>query len=91
MYFYSTPLPVDLPQSHPCSSIDPLPEKEYKDENNKKKIKEKLALNIEMPFLKKRVFAALGKTLSLTKLTSCLINCHKPWSLINLVLINSPE
>lgn len=44
-----------------------------------------------MPFLKKRVFAALGKTLSLTKLTSCLINCHKPWSLINLVLINSPE
>ena len=46
---------------------------------------------LEMPFLKKRVFAALGKTLSLTKLTSCLINCHKPWSLINLVLINSPE
>lgn len=46
---------------------------------------------LEMSFLKKRVFAALGKTLSLTKLTSCLINGHKPQSLINLVLINSPE
>lgn len=46
---------------------------------------------LEMPFLKRRVFAALGKTLSLTKLTSCLINCPKPGSLINLVLIDSPE
>lgn len=44
-----------------------------------------------MSFLKKRVFAAVGKTLSWTKLTSCLINRHKPWVLINLVLINSPQ